>query len=111
MKALSVTGLVLGTLLLLLSLYLQFSVVPSVEYMEAMYIEGGDMGAMGGDLWMAAHEGMMNMAYTCLIGGGLALILSIIPFIKTKNKLALAGVLFSLVALVIGLMHGTHMFS
>lgn len=109
MKALGMIGFVLSVLLLLLALYLQFVAVPAVEIADAMYIEGG--GDLQAALSVSAREGMMNMANTVLLGGALSLILSAVSFLKTKNKLALAGAVLSLVSVLIGLIHGTHMFS
>src|SRR5687767_4101484 len=110
MKALSVTGFAIATLIFLLAMYLQFMVAPGVEMMEAT-TEATGFDELNWALQDAAREGMMNLAYVVLLGGGLALILSVVGFLKTKNKLALAGGILSLISVFIGLAHGTHMFS
>ena len=110
MKALGIIGFVIALLMFLAAMYLQFMLAPEVNSMEiATDVTGTDDFAWA--IRDAAQAGVMNMAYLVLFGGGLSLILSVIPFIKTKNKLALIGAILSLAAVVIGLIHGTHMFS
>lgn len=110
MKALSIIGLILGSLLCLMALYLQFMVAPAVDYLEGV-ATGGDFDPITNALWMDANDSKMNMAYVALLGGGVTFIMCLVPFIKTKSKMALVGALLSFVALLIGIIQGTHMFS
>jgi hypothetical protein len=62
-------------------------------------------------MWANARSAQSTLGIIILFGGLLPLILCIIPAIKIKNKLAWVGVILSLVAVFIGLLNGTHMFS
>ena len=108
MKALGITGFVIALLMFLGAMYLQFMLAPVVEAMETTYV---DMGGEYNYAYDDALTGVVNLGEILIIGGGLSFILSVIPFIKTKNKLALIGAILSLAAVVVGLIHGTHMFS
>lgn len=110
MKLLSISGFVLSILSFITSMYLQFILAPAAESLEES-INTGFSDETTSLLFYAAHEAKVNTGMNLVIAGGLALILCAIPAFKTKNKLAMTGGLLSLVALIIGLMHGTHMFS
>lgn len=110
MKILSISGFVLSILSFITGIYLQFILAPAAESLEDS-INTGFSDETTSLLFYAAHEAKVNTGMNLVIAGGLALVLCAVPAIKTKSKLAIAGVLLSLVALVIGLMHGTHMFS
>lgn len=110
MKLLSISGFVLSILSFITGLYLQFILAPAAESLEES-INTGFSDETTSLLFYAAHEAKVNTGMNLVIAGGLGLVLCTIPAIKTKSKHAIAGVLLSLVALVIGLMHGTHMFS
>lgn len=110
MKILSISGFVLSILSFITGIYLQFILAPAAESLEDS-INTGFSDETTSLLFYAAHEAKVNTGMNLVIAGGLALVLCIVPAIKTKSKLAMTGVLLSLFALVIGLMHGTHMFS
>lgn len=110
MKALSITGLVIGLLSFLAAMYLQFVLAPAAASLEAS-LNTGFSDEMTSMMWMAAHEAKVNMGETLVISSGLALILSVIPAIKTKSKMAMVGTMLSLISLLIGIIQGTHMFS
>lgn len=110
MKVLSISGFVLSILSFITGIYLQFVLVPAAESLEDS-LNTGFSDEMTSMMLYAAHEAKVNTGMNLVIAGGLALVLCTIPAFKTKNKLAITGGLLSLVALIIGLMHGTHMFS
>lgn len=110
MKILSISGFILSVLSFVTGLYLQFILVPAAESLEES-LNTGFSDNTTSLLFYAAHEAKVNTGMNLVIGGGLALILCAIPAIKTKNKLAMIGILLSLAALFTGLLHGTHMFS
>ncbi len=116
MKALGVTGFVLGIIATLLGIYLQFVVVPAAEAAEA---SNAILAQMGGDNFYESPEYRLNWAIadavvdfgTIVMGAGLlAFLVSIVPAIK-KRKIAWIGVLLGLVTFFLGAAHGTHMFS
>lgn len=110
MKALSISGFVIAVLSFITSMYLQFVLAPAADSLEAS-LDTGMSDEINSMMWMAAHEAKVTCGETLVISGGLAVILCAIPAFKSKNKLALIGLALSLAALLIGLMHGTHMFS
>ena len=110
MKALSTIGFVISTLCLLGALYLQFILAPAAAYFKMLREDIGDP-EIDYSIQNAALEAKVNMGECVLIGGGVAFLLCLFGSIKTKSKLAMAGALLGLVSLVIGLIHGTHMFS
>jgi hypothetical protein len=110
MKALSITGFIIGILSFLASMYVQFVLAPAEASLQAD-MDSGEFSELTNDLWMAVHETLVTLGEVLVIAGGLALILSVIPAIKTKSKLAWVGTILSLVALLIGVINGTHMFS
>ncbi|MBK6835041.1 MAG: hypothetical protein IPG89_12505 [Bacteroidetes bacterium] len=113
MKGLSITGFIISILIFLLAMYLQFVVVPSVASLERMMdsSSGDGFDDLSRVMWGRAHSMKVNLGMITLFGGILPLILCVIPALKIKNKLAWVGVVLSLVAVFIGLLHGTHMFS
>ena len=111
MKTISTIGLVLGVLLFAVAMYLQFSLAPHAEYLEGSVYVNGELNRELADIQMAASDMKLNVAYACLLGGGIAFIMCLIGFLKTKNKMALLGALLALGATFIGIIQGTHMFS
>lgn len=110
MKALSITGFIIAILVFLGAMYLQFVVAPAVASLESM-IDYNDASGLTSMMWSEARSMQSNLGIVMLFGGALPLILCIIPALKIKNKLAWVGVVLSLVAVFIGLLNGTHMFS
>lgn len=110
MKALSITGFIIAILVFLGAMYLQFVVAPAVASLESM-INYNDETGLSSMMWANARSAQSNLGIVILFGGVLPLILCVIPAIKIKNKLAWVGVVLSLVAVFIGLLNGTHMFS
>ncbi|HEY1040599.1 MAG TPA: hypothetical protein VGF30_14395 [Bacteroidia bacterium] len=110
MKGLAITGFILSILLFLGALYLQFVVAPGVASLEAS-IDYNDSSGLSSMLWSQARSFQSSLGIIMLFGGIITLILSIIPALKVKNKLAWTGVVLSLAIVLIGLMNGTHMFS
>lgn len=110
MKALSITGFIIAILVFLGAMYLQFAVAPAVASLERM-IDYNDETGLSSMMWANARSAQSNLGIVILFGGVLPLILCVIPAIKIKNKLAWVGVVLSLVAVFIGLLNGTHMFS
>lgn len=110
MKALSISGFILSLLSFIASLYLQFVLAPAADSLEAS-LDTGFSDGINSVMWMAAHEAKVTAGETLVITGGLSLILCIIPAIKTKSKLGIIGAFLAFAALMVGLMHGTHMFS
>lgn len=110
MKALSITGFIIAILVFLGAMYLQFVVAPAVASLESM-IDYNDASGLKSMMWSEARSMQSNLGIVMLFGGVLPLILCIIPALKIKNKLAWVGVILSLVAVFIGLLNGTHMFS
>jgi hypothetical protein len=110
MKALSISGFVLGILSFIGGLYLQFILAPAADSLEAS-LDTGFSDEMTSMMFMAAHEAKVSTGEILIIVGGLAFILCIIPAIKTKNKLAYTGAVLSLLAVLAGLVNSTHMFS
>ena len=110
MKALGTIGFVISVLVFLISMYLQFMVAPGIESLQAA-TDGMDFSDLSWAVYDAEREGMMNMGYVSLFGGGLSLILCAVGFMKTKSKIALVGMILALVSVFVGLLHATHMFS
>ena len=111
MKGLSITGFIISILVFLLAMYLQFMVVPAVESLERMMDSGDGSDDLARIMWRQTHSMKVNLGMITLFGGILPLILCIIPALKTKSKLAWTGVVLSFIAIVIGILSGTHMFS
>lgn len=111
MKGLSITGFIISILIFLLAMYLQFMVVPAVASLERMMDIGDGSDDLTRMMWGQAHSMKVNLGMITLFGGILPLILCIIPALKTKSKLAWTGVVLSFIAVVIGILSGTHMFS
>ena len=110
MKALSISGFILGLFSFIGGLYLHFMLAPAAEALESS-LETGFSDEMTSLMFMAAHEAKVGTGETLVIIGGIAFIISGIAAIKTKSKLAIAGTLMSFIGLLAGLVHGTHMFS
>ncbi len=110
MKLLSISGFILGILSFLASLYLQFVLAPAAAALEAS-IDTGLSAPIDSIVFVAAIDAKVMLGEILIITGGLGLILSGISAIKLKSKLAMTGVVLGLIALVIGVIHGTHMFS
>ena len=110
MKTLSNIGLALGSLLFVVAMYLQFAMAPHVAYLEEVSTANFE-DRTASSLYMQADDMMLNVSYACLLGGGLAFLMCLVGFMKTKNKMALLGALLSLGATFVGIIHGTHMFS
>ncbi len=110
MKGLSITGFIIAALLFLGAMYLQFVIAPHVASLEAT-INYNDESGISSMIWMQARSFQSTLGIIMLFGGILPLILSIIPALKFKNKLAWLGVVLSLVVILIGMINGTHMFS
>lgn len=105
MKALIIVGIVLAVLGTVLGLYNQFSVKATVE----RYEDSDD--SQSTRLWMQAHGLYVNIGMANVVIGGLALILCVVGAMKTRWQPAWIGAAFGLVALILGLAHGTHMFA
>ncbi len=110
MKALSISGFIISVLSFITALYLQFVLAPAAASLEES-LNTGFSDDITSIMWMAAHEAKVTTGEILVISGGLALILCIIPAIKTKSKLGIVGAFLAFAALMAGLMHGTHMFS
>ncbi|MFN3341948.1 MAG: hypothetical protein ACK40M_04580 [Flavobacteriales bacterium] len=119
MKKLAIISVAMGAAFAVLALYVQFSLAPSADALEALenleYISGMQSGEEIGPsptrmLWFEAHEKKMNFSYIVLFGGALTALLGLVAGIK-KEKMGWIGFLFGLTAFLIGAMHGTHMFS
>lgn len=110
MKALSISGFILSVLSFVTALYLQFVLAPAVESLENS-INTGFSDELTSMMLYEAHDVKVMAGEILVIAGGLALIMCVIPAIKTKSKIALFGALLSFAALLAGLIHGTHMFS
>ncbi|MBL0330174.1 MAG: hypothetical protein IPP64_12325 [Bacteroidetes bacterium] len=110
MKVVSISGFVLSVLSFVTALYLQFILVPAAESLEDS-LNTGFSDNTTSLLFYAAHESMVTTGMNLVIAGGLAVILCSISLFKTKSKLSLFGGLISLFAFIIGLIHGTHLFS
>jgi hypothetical protein len=110
MKALSISGLVISILGFLAAMYEQFILAPADAALEAS-IDTGQSDELTSMMWYATHETMVSLGEGLILVCGLSLILSVIPAMKTKSKLAWTGVVLSVIAVVIGLVNGTHMFS
>ena len=110
MKILSISGFVLSILSFITGIYLQFILAPAAESLEDS-INTGFSDETTSLLFYAAHEAKVNTGMNLVIAGGLALVLCVIPAIKTKSKLGIIGATLAFLALMAGLMHGTHMFS
>lgn len=110
MKVLTISGFILSLLSFVTALYLQFVLVPAVDALEES-INTGFSDELTSMMLYQAHDVKVIAGETLVIAGGLALIMCIIPAIKTKSKLALFGAVLSFATLLAGLIHGTHMFS
>jgi len=109
MKVLSVIGMILAILGLVLGLLNQFSFIPYAATLEG--IQDAPDSYVNARLWAEAHSFTVFVGEITLLVGGLGFILAGIPAIKIKSKVALIGAILGLVALVLGLAQGTHMFS
>lgn len=110
MKGLSITGFIIAVLLLLVALYLQFIIAPSVDALESA-INYEDESGLSSMMWSQALSFKSSLGIILLFGGILPLGLCIAPALKAKNKLAWTGLILSLIVILIGLINGTHMFS
>ena len=110
MKKLPMISLVLGLLLAGLALYVQFVAAPHEDAIYQRQHEGGTYNSSLAAEWMDAHDQVSNFSMIALLGGGVLLLISVFAFMKTKDKMAIGGIVLSLVATLIGLIHGTHMF-
>jgi hypothetical protein len=109
MKAVSIIGFVISCLFILAALYLQFILVPAADMFTTSSLMSGT--EMDYALENAAREAKVGTAEMIIIGAGVGFLMSLAGFIKTKSKLALTGSILALVSVLIGLIHGTHMFS
>lgn len=107
MKAISLSGFILSILTLVAALINQFSFIPKAEALKRLFRED----LIPAYQWREASDMVIYTGEAAIIAGGVALILCLIPAFKTKNKMAFAGIVFSIVGIVMGLAQGTHMFS
>ncbi|MFZ5554016.1 MAG: hypothetical protein ACOZCO_12950 [Bacteroidota bacterium] len=119
MKALGMTGLILGIACLAFGLYLHFVVVPDSD-IAAATVEHMQMENMDLDKPMAEQPGYLEaleaMDKKVELGGYLffasmlPVLLCLIASFK-KDKKGMLGLVVSLAAFFIGAAYGTHMFS
>lgn len=107
MKALSITGFTIAIISFIGAMYLKFTLIPIVEHLDNIEHPTD----LERSLWAGAYSSTGDFAVLILFGSILCLLLCSIPAIKIKNKFAWAGVILSLVSLIIGLAYGTHLFS
>jgi hypothetical protein len=120
MKKLSLIGFVLSVIVLLFAVYIHFVVVPDAAIAESeldqiIEMNANDMSLSYFELpgyadAFARMEAKVDYSSILLLCSILPFLLCIVPVFK-KNKLAIVGVLFSLIAFFIGAAYGTHMFS
>lgn len=120
MKKLSLAGFVLSILFLIFALYVQFVIAPDADLAEAEidYIiknNSSDIGVTYFEIPGYAEafsrmEAKIDYGIILLLGSAIPFLLCIIPVFK-KNRLAIIGLLFSLISFFIGAAYGTHMFS
>lgn len=111
MKRMALFGCIIGLLAFFASLYVQFVLAPQKaaamnESYAMLYFEDR---ALQEALWDTI-DFVTNMIYAMLLLASIGVLLNIVPAIK-KYKLAWLGLALSLVALVIGLVQGTHIFA
>src|SRR5688572_26525860 len=110
MKAISITGLVIAILSFLAAMYLQFILAPACEALEVT-VSSGLADELTSHMLMAAYDTKVNLGMTLVISGGLSFIMCLYAAVKTKGRAAFIGTLLSFIALLFGLLHGTHLFS
>jgi hypothetical protein len=107
MRSLSLIALIIAILALIVGAYVQFSLVPEVEALEASDMNG----EMAGAAWSEAYSMKTNLGIMILLAGGLGVLMTIVPMIRTKSGLSITAFFLSLAAFFLGCAHGTHMFS
>jgi hypothetical protein len=111
MKKMAVFGFFIGLLAFSASLYIHFVLAPvraaaQDQSYAMLYFENQ---AHQEKLW-DIMEYVNNMTYGMLLVAIVGVLINIPPVVK-KYKLAWIGMILSLVATFIGLVHGTHIFS
>jgi hypothetical protein len=107
MKKLGIIGFVLAAVSLTVALVNQFHFIKEANRLEMML----DRDIASSCQWAEAHHFAVLLGEIVLIASILALITCVISAFKTKSKLSIIGVVLSLIAIIFGLMQGTHMFS
>lgn len=120
MKKLSLAGFVLSTTVLIFALFIQFVIVPDADIAEAeldFIIENSSSDINisyfeipGYEEAFSRMEAKVDYSIILLLASIVPFLLCIVPVFK-KNKLAIVGLLFSLISFFIGAAYGTHMFS
>jgi lipoprotein signal peptidase len=120
MKKLSLIGFVLSIIVLIFALYIQFVIVPDagvaeVELDQIIQMNSNEISfsyfeVPGYAEAFSRMEAKVDYSIVLLLASIVPFLLCIVPVFK-KNKFALLGVLFSLIAFFIGAAYGTHMFS
>lgn len=120
MKKLSLAGFILSIIVLIFALFIQFVIVPDADLAEAEldYIienNSNDISVSYFEIpgYAEAYsrmEAKVDYSIVLLLSSIVPFLLCIVPVFK-KQKLAVLGVLFSLIAFFIGAAYGTHMFS
>lgn len=116
MKVLAFLGTAISAIGMLLGLWNQFSLKPHAESMqdtnELLALLGEGDGLMGRAAYYEAIDFVVTIGEITLLIGALGVIVCAIPMFKMQKKtVPLIGLIMGLVAVLFGLMHGTHMFS
>ncbi|BDS07124.1 hypothetical protein NT6N_21640 [Oceaniferula spumae] len=113
MKILAIICLLLGLSALGAALYCHMQVIPDMEGIDRM-TRGMDLDdpryAPARALWFQRESLKTTLDVITLIGSGLGLIGGIFAGVK-KAKLGWIAAVISVIALVVGLLQSTHMFS
>jgi len=105
MKALSISGLILALASIGLWLYNQ------LVYVTEYHAQLCKTDPVGRKLCMQAEDMKILLGQIVILGGFLGFVSCVYAAIKSKkNYPAYFGILFSLIAIVFGLMQATHMF-
>jgi len=107
MKKLSVAALTMGTIGILLGLYIMFEVAPYLEYLDGIT---NPSRVMRGE-WMRTHNLKMNLGTGSMGLGFVGFIMALVAGIKSKETLAWVASALCLVTFFMGAAYATHMFS
>ncbi len=113
MKTLSRIGLILSLVALAMTFYFYFSVLPAKEIADFTLFEDHPdswFGSAEHTLILSKLEFGTDFAIYTMFAGCIALIINSIALFK-KQKIAWIGIFLSLIATIVGLAYGTHMFS
>ena len=106
MRNFSIVAVLLSALTFITALINQFHYRQIARNLE-LYVDDSIQAARR---WTEAHHFSVMLGEIVLLAGAAAFVFCVIPAIKIRSKTASAGAIFSLAAVMLGLVQGTHVF-